>query len=80
MENESLCLDCKEATWIRCKADLGRLPRYKRREFDEELSKMKRDHGVELSEIIFPFIWCPKWKKEMLFPHDNKTLSCTDKK
>ena len=74
--DKNLCLNCKLAVWIRCKADLGRLPRAKRKEFDEELAKMRQEHGVELSEIIFPFIWCPKWKKEVLFPHDNQTLGC----
>jgi len=76
MTDNNLCLDCKLGSWIRCKADLGKLPRLKRKELDEELAKVNRDHGVELSEIMFPFIWCPKWKKEVLFPHDNQTLGC----
>ncbi len=76
MTDKNLCLDCTLAVWIRCKADLGRLPRRKRKEFDEELNKVRLDHGVELSEIMFPFIWCPGWKKEILFPHDNNMLAC----
>ncbi|MBA7661848.1 hypothetical protein ES703_69868 [subsurface metagenome] len=76
MEEKNLCLDCKLAVWIKCKADLGKLPRSKRKEFEEELAKIKLDHGVELSEIIFPFIWCPEWKKEQLFPFENVTLGC----
>lgn len=76
MRTKNLCLDCKLAVWIRCKADLGKLPRRKRKEFDQELSKAKQDHGIELSEILFPFIWCPGWKKEVLSPHDNQTLGC----
>jgi len=76
MKKKNLCLDCKLAIWIRCKADLGRLPKAKRKELAKQLAKARRDHGVELSEIIFPFIWCPKWKKEVLFPHHNNTLAC----
>lgn len=76
IHQRNLCLDCKLAVWIRCRADLGRLPRRKRKELDQELSKVRLDHGIELSEIIFPFIWCPKLKKEALFPLDNKTLGC----
>jgi len=72
MDKQNLCLDCRLAVWIRCKADLGRLPRGKRKELIEQLAK------VETLNIrkLFPFIWCPKWKREVLFPIENYTLGC----
>ena len=72
MTDKNLCLDCRLVVWIRCKADQGRLPRGKRKELLKQLAR------VETLDIrsLFPFIWCPKWKKEILFPHDNLTLGC----
>ena len=72
MKDKNLCLDCKLAVWIRCKADLGRLPRGKRKELIEQLAKVETLNIREL----FPFIWCPKWKTEVLFPIENYTLGC----
>lgn len=72
MDKSNLCLTCHLAVWIREKVDLGRLPRKKRIEFRKEIDKV----GAVIEEQIFPFIWCPIWKEEKLYPYDNKTIGC----
>lgn len=72
MEKENLCLNCHLAVWIREKADLGRLPKKKRIEFRKEIDKV----GADIEEQLFPFIWCPTWKEEKLYPYDNKMIGC----
>jgi hypothetical protein len=76
MENQSLCLYCQFAVWIREKADIEKLSKKKRAEFEKEVAHMKYYNNINIEKHIFPFIWCSAEKQVKLYPFSNKTLKC----
>lgn len=77
MEKQAnICLSCLYPKWINNEAQISIMPKKKRIEFHRELARFFRTHGVDLKRQVFPFIYCPKWKKEKLYPYTNPVLKC----